>query len=124
MKLSSWSATLSSLVLAGSMSTAIAADAPAKKVPQSHPEKSCTDLAADAKAECERVAAKMKESAKDSKGASDASTEGVGMHSSPIMTDQKELAAENAAKKGKDPRKAVEKLEEKDNPSKQAAPPK
>jgi hypothetical protein len=109
----------SSVVLASGMTAAVAADAPTKqkdKVPQSHPEKSCTSLAAEAKAECERVAAKMRESAKDAKGPNDASTEGVGMHSSPVMTDQKEMAVEEAHRKGKDPRKAVEKIEAKDNP--------
>jgi hypothetical protein len=110
--------TLSSMVLMSCMTTAMAADAPAKKVPESHPEKTCTSLEPAAKTECERVAKEMKQSARDSKGPSDASTEGVGMHSSPVMTDQKELAIEDAKRKGKDPRKAVEKIEAKDNPPK------
>ena len=111
-------ATMSSLVLMGSMASALAADAPAKKnaVPQAHPEKSCTDLSAEAKTECERVAQKMKESARDGKSPNDSGTEGVGMHSSPVMIDQKEKAVEDANRKGKDPRKAVEKIEAKENP--------
>jgi hypothetical protein len=119
MKQRSLVATMTSLVLMGSMAGAMAADAPLlkKTPPQSHPEKSCTDLSAEAKVECERVAKQMKESAKNPTGPSDSSTEGVGMHSSPVMTDQKELAVEKANKQGKDPRKAVEKLEKKDNPS-------
>jgi hypothetical protein len=98
------------LVWMGCATGAFAADPP----PAPHPEKTCTTLEGDARAECERVAKKLVESAKNPKGPDDAKA--VGMHSSPVMIDEKERAIVDAERKGKDPRKAVEKIEAKENP--------
>jgi hypothetical protein len=75
--------------------------------------KSCRDLTGDAALECERVAARMRQSA-NSTDANVGNEKGVPVHSSPIMTDAKQKAVAEAQRKGEDPRKAVEKIEAKE----------
>jgi len=109
------SATISSFALFGFTAGAFAADpAPSIAAAAASPAKSCVSLTGAAKQECDRVAAEMKKSMEKSEGPDDAKA--VGMHSSPVMVDDKEKAVNDANRKGKDPRKAVEKIEARDAP--------
>ncbi|MET0497214.1 MAG: hypothetical protein ABW106_02955 [Steroidobacteraceae bacterium] len=108
-------ATISSFALFGLVPSAFAADpAPSIAAAASSPAKSCTSLTGAARQECDRVAAEMKKSVEKSEGPDDAKA--VGMHSSPVMIDDKEKVINDANRKGKDPRKAVEKIEARDQP--------
>jgi len=106
-------AAIASLASMGLATATLAADAPAPAAaPSSSPSKDCKPLSGDARKECESVAAKMKQSQRASDGPS--ANKAVGVHSSPIMIDDKERAIAEAKRKGQDPRKAVEKIEAKE----------
>jgi hypothetical protein len=101
------------VALMGWMTAGFAADPPAKVEPPAK-FKECKGVTGDARKECDKVAAKMQASkAKDPAEGEQINRPDV-QHSSPIMTDDKEKAEDTARSKGKDPRKAVEKVEQKD----------
>ncbi|HEY4368804.1 MAG TPA: hypothetical protein VGN07_16335 [Steroidobacteraceae bacterium] len=108
-----------SVALMGWMTAGFTADPPAKVEPPAK-FKECKSATGDARKECDKVAAKMQESKMKDPGEGEQINRPDVQHSSPIMTDDKEKAEEAAHRKGKDPRKAVEKLEQKDQaPAKQ-----
>lgn len=100
-------------------SVALAADTPAvPERPATTVTNSCDTSTGQTKVECEKVARQI---AADPAGKNlrRGADDGVDKmtHSSPVMQTEEERAIEDARKKGKDPKKALEKVKEKDKPS-------
>ena len=90
-------ATISSLTLFAFAGGAFADEPkPSIDAAAASPAKSCVSLTGAARQECDRVAGEMKKSVEKSEGPDDAKA--VGMHSSPVMVDDKEKAVNDANK--------------------------
>jgi len=108
------------LDLLAAMSPASAAEPPASGVSTGTSAVDCKGLAADARKECERVSAKMVKSRTEPTTPDTASAAAANggeqalHHSSPIMVTEKERVLAEAQRKGKDPHKAIEKINAKE----------
>lgn len=77
------------------------------------PSDQCKSLTGQARTECEKTAAKLEQPAEDSSTVGENDPVKVPHHSSPVLNTEKEKAVSKAQREGKDPEKALEKVEEK-----------